>query len=97
MLGAGGRLVVGNGQKSVDATGPTREVRSHEEQPTRSQVDWEIGLTRSQVLDEEQPTRSQAAMEVRKLSFAVSDQPTLFGVYPPNQTQARCQNLFVHI
>ena len=66
-----------------------RQVRSHGEQPTRSQVDWAIRLTRSQVLYEEQPTRSQAATWRKLRSYASSaiNQLTLFGVHPQNQTQ----------
>ena len=66
-----------------------REVRSHGEQPTRSQADWAIRLTRSQVLYEEQPTRSQAATWRKLGSYTSSaiNQPTLFGVHPQNQTQ----------
>jgi hypothetical protein len=66
-----------------------RQVRSHGEQPTRSQVDWAIRLTRSQVLYEEQPTRSQAATwrKLRSYTSPAINQLTLFGVHPQNQTQ----------
>ena len=66
-----------------------RQVRSHGEQPTRSQVEWAIRLTRSQVLYEEQPTRSQAATwrKLRSYTSSAINQLTLFGVHPQNQTQ----------
>jgi hypothetical protein len=75
-----------------------REVKSHGEQPTRSQVDWAIRLTQSQVSAD----AKSSCYTGRKLGSCTSsaiNQLTLFGVHPQNQTQTLTVDdgtLFIH-